>query len=63
MSSCSHSDDGFCNTGDLGIVGVPGLRRTSLTPQRPGTCPLLSPPMVAMAGRTASEVRLWMWLG
>jgi len=52
MSSRSHSDDGFSNAGDFGIVGVPGLHRTGLTPQRPGTRQLLSPHMVAVAGRT-----------
>jgi len=63
MSSHSHSDDGFCDTGDLGIIGVPSLRQTGLTPHRLGTRHLLSPHMVAVAGRTASEAKLWMWLG
>ena len=57
MSSHSHSDDRFCDTEDLGIVGVPGLRWTGLTHQCPGTRRLLSPHMVVLVGRTMSEAR------
>jgi len=50
MSSQHHLDDRLCSIEDFGIVAVPRLRWTGLTPQYPEACRLLSPYMVALVG-------------